>query len=167
MATVTQELEAASAEVLPSSAPSVARKTGTSSPVGGIRFDAATQQRAFWRRSATRYGSGNVTGEVEWYADTAVSGNVVFTGALSVITPNTDSQDIETNAFAAQSSVTDSHLGTTVQRLHRATITVTNLDSLAADDDFVFELTRDAGNASDTMAGFAIVTKVLLLYSDI
>lgn len=139
---------------------------GTNFPVPCLKFDAATDQTVFFYFRVNRYGSGNITCDIEWYADTASSGDVVWETQLAAITPNTDTQDIETKAFATLNSVTDTHLGTTGQRLHRATITISNLDSIAADDWCVLRLARDANNAADTMTGDANVTIVTLSYSD-
>ena len=59
-------------------------------------------------------------------------------------------------------------MGTTGQRLHSCDITISNLDSLAALDDLVLRVARDANgtNATDDMAGDAILTKAILSYSD-
>ena len=69
-------------------------------------------------------------------------------------------------ALAAVSSVTDSHLGTIGPRVHGCTITISNLDSLAADDLVWLRISRDANNGSDTMANDAILLMAELTYSD-
>lgn len=138
---------------------------GTNIPVPGYAFDAATDEAVFMRTKAIGYTSGNLTVDLKWYADTASANDVVWGAAIAVITPNTDTQDIETDALATEATVTDSHLGTTGQRLHEATITVSSLDSLAADDDLVLRVRRLGANGSDTMTGDAILTEVHLSYS--
>lgn len=165
MATVTVELEPAAALFLSSAFPALVRN-GTNFPLYALAFDASTDEAAFWTFIATSYGSGNVTVRVFWYADTATSGDVIWEAQLAAITANTDTQDVETKALATLNNVTDTHLGTTGQRLHSADITVSNLDSLAAGDFVALRLARDANNASDTMTGDAIVTKVIVSYSD-
>lgn len=166
MATVYQQLMPEEASFLASAFPQFIKNNGTNYPVTGLAFDAASDEAAFWKFRATNYGSGNLTVDIEWYADTASSGDVIFDVQIAAITPNTDTQDIETDGLATVQSVTDTHLGTTGQRLHRATVTVTNLDSLAADDLVTLRLNRDANNASDTMTGDCIVTNVTVSYSD-
>lgn len=166
MAIVTIQLSPENAQYLASAFPAYVKANGTNFPVSGLAFDAASDEAAFWRFRATAYGSGNLTVGIDWYADTASSGDVIFDASISAITPDTDSQDIETDGLATINSVTDSHLGTTGQRLHRAVITISNLDSLAADDDVTLRLNRDANNGSDTMAGDCIVTLVTVSYSD-
>lgn len=136
---------------------------GTNFPVVGSTFDTTTQETEYFYFVALRYGSGNVTVTVLWYADTASSGTFTMGASLAAITPNTDTQDIETKAFATENTATDTHLGTTGQRLHSFDITVSNLDSLTANDWVVLRMRRDTG---DTMAGDAIPVAYVLSYSD-
>ena len=154
------------AQFLAANFPAYDKPGGTNFPVACLKFDAATDEAAFWKLIAQNYGSGNITVNILWYADTASSGDVVWDAQIAAITPNTDTQDIETKALAAVNSVTDSHLGTVGQRLHEATITLSNLDSIAADDLVFLRLNRDANNGSDTMAGDACVVAVEVTYSD-
>lgn len=166
MGTVYQVLEPGDA-LLPSTNPAApVMVQGLNFPVPGLAFDATTQETAFFRFSARNYGSGNVTVEVEWYADTASTGGVTFGASLAAITPNTDTQDIETKAFATENTASDTHLGTTGQRDHSFTITVSNLDSLANGDDVTLRLRRVPADGSDTMTGDAVVTRAIVSYSD-
>ena len=91
---------------------------------------------------------------------------MTFGCSLAAITPNTDTQDVETKAFATEVTGSDSHLGTTGQRLHEMTVTVSNLDSLAAGDTIWLKLARKVADASDTMTGAALVTGIQIEYSD-
>lgn len=166
MATVRHAFEPGDA-LFPTSnpaAPSLVQ--GTNAPVGGLAFDATTQETCFFRFAALSYGSGNLTVTVDWYADTGSANGIVFGAAIMCITQNTDTQDIETDAFATESTASDTHLGTTGQRLHTFDITVSNLDSIAAGDDVVLRLRRLPADGSDTMTGDAIVTRVIVSYSD-
>lgn len=166
MATVSIVLNPGDA-ALPTSNPAAPiQPQGTNFPVPGLAFDATTQETAFFYFPAISYGSGNLSVEVEWYADTASTNGVTFGASLACITPNTDSQDIETDAFATENTASDTHLGTTGQRLHSFTITVSNLDSIAAGDYVVLRLRRVPADASDTMTGDCIVTRVIVSYSD-
>lgn len=165
MATVYQQLSVDGAQFLSTGGAALV-KNGTNFPAVGLAFDAAADESAYWLFRAVNYGSGNVTVALDWYADTATTNDVVWGAQLAVITPDTDSQDVETKAFATANTVTDTHLGTTGQRLHRASITVSNLDSLAANDDVWLKVFRDADNASDTMTGDAVLVAVTVSYSD-
>lgn len=166
MGTTRQPLDVGAA-LFPSSNPAApVLVQGTNFPVPGLAFDASTQESALWTLRAANYGSGNLTLNFLWYADTASSGDVKFDAAIAAITPDTDTQDIETKAFATATTVTDSHLGTTGQRVHQASITISNLDSLANGDLVALRLRRVAADAADTMTGDAIVTDLELSYSD-
>lgn len=155
------------AQFLATSFPAIVKNNGTNFPVSGLAFDGAADEAAFWKFVAVNYGSGNLTLTIYWYADSGTTGDVVWDAQISAITPNTDSQDIETDGLATVQSFTDSHLGTTAQRLHSCDIAISNLDSLAAGDFVHLRLNRDANNAADTMnAVDAIVVGLLLSYSD-
>ena len=166
MATVYQPLEPAGAMLRPTAFAPVVQATGTNGPVRALAFDASTEESAFFRFPAVRYGSGNLSVQVDWYADSATSGNVIWGAQIAAITPNTDTQDVETDSFATAATSTDTHLGTTGQRLHRITVTVSSLDSLTADDDVLLRFYRDADAAGDTLSGDALVTALLVSYSD-
>ncbi len=141
---------------------------GTNFPIPVLGFAGGTvDNHAYWTFRAVEYGSGNLTLDIDWYAETASSGVVRWGAQIAAITPNTDTQDIETDAFATATEVNDTHLGTTDKRLHRATLTITNLDSLAADDWFVLHIYREASDTgNDTMTGNALMALSNLSYSD-
>lgn len=168
MATITHYFHPEMAQFPTANYPQLKKTAGTNFPVSGLAFDGgSTDESCTFKFVATSYGSGNLTVTVYWYADSASSGNVVFGAAISAITPNTDSQDIETDAFATANTVQDAHLGTTGQRLHSADIAVSNLDSIAAGDHVFLQIYRDASDTTnDTMTGDAIITLVTLSYSD-
>jgi hypothetical protein len=166
VATITHLFDAGDA-ALPATAfaaPDVA--AGTNFPVPSLRFDAASDENAYFRFRAVSYGSGNLTVELDWYADTATSGDVIWGASVAAITPDTDSTDVETKAFGTVATVTDSHLGTTAQRVQRASITISSLDSIAAGDWCMLRVYRDGDAAGDTMAGDAQLVGVTLTYSD-
>lgn len=164
MATVTCQLDPASAAPPAATFGRIRKIDGTNFSFYNILL--ARDERVFFAFRAARYGSGNLSFDVEWYADTATSGDVVLGVAVGVITPNTDTQDIETKALATENTVTDTHLGTTGQRLHRATVTVSNLDSLAADDIVFVRLRRGTAGNGDTLTGDILIPMVAVSYSD-
>jgi hypothetical protein len=163
MANVLLQFAPDAAQFLSSSFPALV-KNGTNFPAMGLAYDATAAENAYWMFRAVNYASGNLTLNVDWYADTASSGDVVWSAAIAAITADADTQDIETKAFATATSVTDTHLGTTGQRLHRCSITISNLDSLAAEDDVWLKIFRDAANAADTMTGDAILAGAMVSY---
>lgn len=166
MATVEQVFAPEEARFLASTFPQVVNVLGTNFPVSGLGYDAGADEFAYWKWQAINYGSGNITLNLYWYADTASSGDVYWDAAIAAITPNTDTQDVETDSFATVNSVSDTHLGTTNQRVHLCTITISNLDSIAADDLCWLRISRDANNGSDNLSGDAILLWAHMTYSD-
>jgi hypothetical protein len=166
MGTTRQILEPGDAHFPTSNPPAPTLVQGTNFPVPGLAFDAATQETCFFPFAAEAYGSGNLTIRIQWYADSASSGGVAFGASLAAITPNTDTQDVETKAFATEVIGTDTHLGTTGQRDHEFSITLTQLDSLANGDDCVLRIRRAPADAGDTMTGDAIIKRIIIEYSD-
>lgn len=166
MATVRQILTPEDAQFATSSFPQFVRAPGTNFPVTGLAFDAAATETAYFKRRLAAYGSGNLTLNLTWYADTATSGVVRWSGAVACITPNADTQDVETKAFATATDTDDTHLGTTGQRLHGHDVVISNLDSAAAGDVVWIRLQRLGAHANDTMTGDSIFVEAELSYSD-
>lgn len=156
------EFDARYADVRSTAFPALVRANGTNIPVSGYAFDATTEEAVFFRFRASDYVSGNVAVDLDWYADTASSGAVVWGVQMAAITPDTDTQDVETDALPTVTQVTDTHLGTTGQRLHRATVTLTGaaLDTIAANDHVVARVARVAADAADTLTGDVILLNV-------
>lgn len=167
MGTVTLTLPVSAAQPVAGATLPQFKQAGSSLTVDSYSFDAAADEAIqFQLPKLPNYGSGNLTVKLLWYGDTATSGDVVWGAQLANITPDTDSQDAETKTFATANTVTDSHLGTTAQRVHTCSITLSNLDSLAAGDVTWLKIYRDADNASDTMSGDAQLVGVVVEYSD-
>jgi len=139
--------------------------SGTNYPVESLAFGDAASENCFFKFITTGYTSGNMTVTFNWYADTATSGVVVWEAQLAAITPNSDTQDIETKAFGTAQNVSDTHLGTTGQRLHTVDLTLSNIDSVAANDYCVIRVGRTPLVAADTMAGDALLTDVIVSYT--
>ena len=166
MATTRQAFSPGDAQLPSTNAPAPTMVQGTNFPVPGLAFDATTQETAFFRFPALAYGSGNVTVTINWYADTGTANGITFGASIAAITQNTDSTDIETKAFATEVTASDTHLGTTGQRLHSFDIVVTNLDSITSGDDVTLRIRRAPADGGDTMTGDVIVTGVIVSYSD-
>jgi len=167
MATIVQVLEARAGIPAATNGAQHDVISGTNFPCPVLAYDGgSTDEKAYFYSLAESYGSGNITCKILWYADTASSGDVKWGAAVAAITPNTDTQDVETKAFATQNTAVDSHLGTTGQRLHSVDVTISNLDSIAADDWFCLEITRVASDTvNDTMTGDAFLVMARLSYS--
>lgn len=166
MGTVRQTLLPEEAQVLGSVFPAFDKINGTNFPVSRLLYDASADEAAFWKVDASDYGSGNITADLIWYATNATTGVVRWEISIAAITPESDSQDVETKALATAHTVDDTHLGTTSKRLHKATIAISNLDSVAAGDQVHVRVRRIGSNGADTMANDAALTEVRLSYSD-
>ncbi len=166
MATVRQYLPAEAAQFMTGTFPAFTRVFGSNFPVASLAYDTTTVERAYFHFSPMSYGSGNITVTVEWYADSASSGGVVWETAIAAITPNSDTQDIETDGLASVNTAADTHLGTTGQRLHSVDVTVSNLDSIAAGDYAILRVSRLTTDGSDTMTGDAMLVGITISYSD-
>lgn len=95
----------------------------------------------------------------------AVTGNVVWNASVAAYTPATDTTDMDAKAFATVNTLTSTVPATTAGKLGIASITLTNADSIAADDFAVIRLGRDGASGSDTAAGNAEVVAVSLNFT--
>ncbi len=131
---------------------------GTNLDVKSLAF--ATGEAVCWQfnNAPTYNGTGDATVTVSWYAENATSGDCVWGVSMACVTPNTDGAAITAKAFGTQTTVADTHLGTTSKRLHRATVTfpAANLNSLTTADDWWIRLERVA--SGDTMSNEAHFT---------
>lgn len=166
MATVRQRYTPEEALALASAFPKLIKNNGTNAPVSWLAYREGVTETAYWELEAFNYGSGNLTLDLIWGAATATSGVVRWEAAIAAITPETDTTDPETKAFATATALDDTHLGTTAKRFHKASITISNLDSLAILDVVYLKIARLGGHANDTMAGEAWLNRAWLSYSD-
>lgn len=168
MATVKLQLWPGEVVMASSNSPQVVYRAGTNFSREALAFDGTVDETCYFQFDAESYGSGNLTLRIRWTVPTGTtSGDVKFSAALAAITPDTDSTDIETKAFATATTVVDSHLGTTARRVMTTTITVSNLDSLAAADHCVLKFARLGSDVLDTINAVDVLVESLLLsYSD-
>lgn len=165
VSTVSKYLAPESAAFPASNYPQFKSVSGTNFPVNSLAYDSSTSETAFFKFAANEYASGSLTIRIRWYADSASSGGVAWGVSLAAITPNTDSQDIETKAFDTEEIVVDTHLGTTDQRLHEAVLTLAETDSLASNDEVIMRVARKPADAGDDMTGDALLVSLVVEYS--
>jgi len=139
--------------------------SGTNFPVESLAFDQTTSETVYFQFPAVNYGSGNLTITIQWYSS-ATSGGVVWGGSLAAVTPVSDASSIEAKAFATEVNSGSVTVPSTSKALTQSTITLTNLDSIAANDYCILRLARKTADAGDTMAADALVVQVGIDYSD-
>ena len=166
MATVKWQFDAGAMVPYATNVPELVKIDGTNNPVFGYGFADSTQddQVAIYF-SAASYGSGNLTAYFNWYSRTGqTTGAVVWECALQAATSG-DAQSVETDGLATATTATSTVNGT-ARGPTRVSVTISNLDSLAADDFVTIRLRRLQSNGSDTMTGDAILRLVEVTYSD-
>jgi hypothetical protein len=165
MATVKHQFDAMAGVPFNANVPELTTIMGTNAPELGWSFDGTSDENVYFRFKASNYGSGSLTLIVDGYSRSgSTSGGVVMGAALQAITPG-DAQSMESDAFATETtgSVT---INSTAKGPSRISVTISNLDSLAADDLCMIKLGRRPGNGSDTMTGDFHVVFWELTYSD-
>jgi hypothetical protein len=155
------------AQFLASAFPQFVKINGTNFPVVGLAYDATTAESAYWQFVPVAYGSGDITCDVVWYADTSTTSahGVTWQVAIAAITPGTDTTNVETKAFATSQTGTTDLGSTNAQKVMKTTVTISNLDSIAAGDEVWLRVTRLVSDGSDDLTGDAILTSVRLSYS--
>ncbi len=127
-------------------------------------FDAATDEHLWFTfRAPADYASGG-TVELLWMANSASSNSVVWGARLGAITPGDADTPVE-HAQAAASTTTTAANATEARRELTTSITLANLDSVAAGDLCFLLVYRDADNASDTLAVDAELIIAALTYT--
>lgn len=143
----------------------VVSSSGTGNPQRPkLLFDDAEEELAHFQFVASEYGSGNISVDVYWGMASATSGNVVLGSRVNALTPG-DSQDWDADGFSTQATQTVAVPGT-AGHLKKTTITITAVDSVAADDICCLEVSRLGDNGSDTASGDLEIDHVVIRYSD-
>jgi hypothetical protein len=133
---------------------------------GGIfkrLFDASQEERHRWQLDMPANYASDPVLVVTWSMASSVAGNVVLTGRVKAVTPNTE--DIDAAAFAADNDTTQAVPGT-LGYTKQVDIALANDDGLAADDWVQIEFARDGASGSDTAAGDLELVAARLEYSD-
>lgn len=164
MATVTLPVPILSAATQTSNIPELVIIQGTNFPLQGWAFGVANEAIFPERLVINNYGSGSVSLLLDWQARTVgtVTGSVTWGGAVSVITPG-DAQSVNTDAFAAENTQATT-TSATGNGMVRTTITLSNLDSLAAMDSLQLRIRT---TAFTSFSGDAILLGATLQYSDV
>ena len=140
---------------------------GTNYPYERVNFSSTADQRLFAPFLAVEYASGmTLSVDFFWNTQTVTTGNVLWGAAISALTPNVDSTDMDGDALDTENTVIDSHLGTTAPRLHLATVNIagSDLEDLAKDDLVYLRIRRLGSSTSDTLAANVRLVYVQVSY---
>jgi hypothetical protein len=127
-----------------------------------LAFDASTAETARWTSIAPQALTGSLTAVITYMMASATSGGVSFDVALEAVTDG-DSTDLD--AGTSFDSVNNGDAGSvpgTAGFIDQISITLTNADSIAAQDYFRLALTRAVADSSDTATGDCYVLAVEL-----
>lgn len=140
--------------------PNITRDTTTG--IFYAAFNDATDELVFWPiHVPDGWTTGTQTLNIRWRAASAITGNVVWSARCAAFSAD-DTTDTDTSlGFAAAQTVTDAAPAAAGrQTVAQITFSVAQADNMAADDWMIVEISRDANNASDTMAGDAEILEV-------
>lgn len=147
----------------PSAANYATLDTRNTHPV--LDFDpGATAESAYWEDILpANYAGGGLTVDIYWMATSAMSGDVVWSGAVErMINGGTD---MDADSFATEQNSAAVTTSGTLGIINKSTITHTsgaNMDSTAAGEPFRYQLQREGNDAGDTMAGDAELVRVVV-----
>lgn len=128
-----------------------------------LLFDPSTDEHWFWTfRMPVNYASGPVA-KLQWKAN-ATSNSVVWCVSLAAITP-ADTDTPNEKASATTNTATTAVNSTEARRLVETSITLTNADSVAANDWVCVTVFRDANNGSDNCSVDAELVAVSIEYT--
>lgn len=129
-------------------------------------FNESTDQIIYWSfRMPVNYASGPVL-KIQWSgaASTSVTHDVIWGCQVMAMTPDVDG-DMSTDSYDTANTVTDTILGTTSRRIQEASLTLTNADSVAANDYVALKFYRDADAGGDDLPEAAWLWAASLEYT--
>ena len=102
-------------------------------------------------RMPENYASGPLA-KIQWSgsSSTTTSHTCQWTVFVMALTANTDGA-ADAESFDTENVVSDDILGTTAKRIQEVSLTLTNADSVAANDYVVVRLLRDSTDAADDL----------------
>ena len=127
-----------------------------------LDFDAATVEYTDFRLTLPRhYGAGGITVRIVWSADTATTAETVWSAALRRIAD--DAERLSTSHAYAYNNAAAATAPTLLSETSHDEIAFTDgadMDSVAANNDFILRVRRFATDAGDDMAGDALLHSI-------
>lgn len=118
-----------------------------------LAYDPTTEETAYWERVAPQGITGSWTAVVTYRMASAVSGGVAFSIAVEAISSG-DAVDVDTtSSFDTANTGSDATVPGTAGYEKQFSITLTNMDGIAAADRLRFSVARAVANAADTATG--------------
>lgn len=143
---------------LPSSNPAV---INGASNYWQLLFDDSTDESATWDIIIDDdYGSGTLYADLYYTMTSTDTNEVVWNVSIMAVT-EADSADVDTDSYDSVNISTDT-VPSTAGYLGKATVTLTNDDSLAASDYVRIKISRDADAADDDAPGDAELIKAII-----
>lgn len=118
-----------------------------------LLYDASTEEEALWQfRLPANYSTSPVL-KLQYAMTSAITGGVAWNAEIMAITPG-DSAGVGTSSFDSV-NVGSGTVPGTASFVQEISITLTNVDSMAANDFIAFKISRDPADAGDTATGDA------------
>jgi hypothetical protein len=118
-----------------------------------LAYDATAQETAYWETVAPQGISGAWSAILTYRMASAASGGIAFEIAVEAVTSG-DAVDFDvSNSFDTVNTGTDATVPGTAGYMKQFTITLTNMDSIAAGDRLRISVARAVANAADTATG--------------
>jgi hypothetical protein len=124
-----------------------------------LGYDASTSETAYWTFVAPQGITGTLTAVITYAMASATTGGVAFDVAIEAITAGDATDTDATTSFATVNTGTDTVPGT-AGYIDQVSVTLTNTDSVAANDYVRLSVARAVANGSDTATGDCYVLAV-------
>ena len=127
-----------------------------------LLFDATTEEHWYWSFAMpSNYGSAPII-DVYYKATSATTGTAAFNAKIMAITPD-DAADMDVDEFAAEQTAGSEAVPGTAGIMSTISVTLSNADSVAANDLVVLAVFRDV--SEDGVTGDLEVPMVVLRYT--
>lgn len=127
----------------------------------GYRFPQSSTAPIVLKARAEFFAGSTATLKLSWYSFAgSTTGNVTWSAEVAAVTPG-DAVSVEAKGYATAQSAT-SAVNATAKGEQQTSITLVNLDSLAANDDLWIRISR----TDASMAGDAVLFDAALVYDD-
>lgn len=125
-----------------------------------LAFNATTSETCYWTVACPQGWTGTVTAVITYAMASATSGGVAFDVAAEAISSGDALDTDATTSFDTVNGGNDTAVPGTAGYQEQISITLSNMDSVAAADYLRFSLARDVADANDTATGDCYVFAV-------